>query len=70
MLTELQKRKLTRFFNLFDANGDGVITKQDPEQVARNLAELQGMKPGSPEYETFHRIHAVSERLHPGYGLG
>jgi Ca2+-binding EF-hand superfamily protein len=54
MLTSLQKRKLTRFFKVCDANGDGVITAEDPQQVAQNLAELQGLKPGSPEYEAFY----------------
>ena len=54
MLTNLQKRKLTRFFNVWDANDDGVITTEDPEQVAQNLAELQGLEPGSPEHEGFY----------------
>ncbi len=54
MLTDLQKRKLTRFFDVWDTNGDGVITTEDPAQVARNLAELQGLVPGSPEYERFY----------------
>ena len=54
MLTDLQKRKLTRFFNVWDANGDGIITSEDPEQVAQNLAELQELKPGSPEHERFY----------------
>lgn len=53
MLTNLQKRKLTRFFDVWDANDDGVITTKDPEQVAQNLAELRGLKPGSPEHEGF-----------------
>jgi Ca2+-binding EF-hand superfamily protein len=53
MLTKLQRRKLTRFFNVWDANGDGVLTTDDPAQVAQNLAELRGLKPGSPEYEGF-----------------
>ena len=54
MLTDLQKRKLTKFFKVSDADGDGVITTRDPEQVAKNLAELRGLKPGSPEYEGFY----------------
>lgn len=54
MLTDLQKRKLTRFFKVWDADGDGVITTKDPEQVAQNLAELRGLKPGSPEHEAFY----------------
>ena len=54
MLTDLQKRKVTRFFNVWDADGDGVITTRDPEQVAQNLAELQGLKPGSLKHKVFH----------------
>jgi Ca2+-binding EF-hand superfamily protein len=54
MLTDLQKRKLKRFFNVWDANRDGVITKEDPAQVAQNLARLRGLKPGSPEHEAFY----------------
>jgi Ca2+-binding EF-hand superfamily protein len=54
MLTNLQKRKLTRFFNVWDTNGDGAITAEDPKQVAQNLAKLQGLEPGSPEHERFY----------------
>ena len=54
MLTNLQKRKLTRFFSVWDANGDGTITTEDPKQVAQNLAKLQGLEPSSPEHERFH----------------
>jgi Ca2+-binding EF-hand superfamily protein len=54
MLTKLQKQKLTRFFDIWDANGDGVITREDPKQVAQNLIRLQGLKPDSPGYEGFY----------------
>ena len=54
MLTDLQKRKLTRFFNVWDTDGNGVITTKDPEQVAQNLAELQSLERGSPEHENFY----------------
>jgi Ca2+-binding EF-hand superfamily protein len=54
MLTNLQERKLTRFFSVWDANGDGVITTEDPEQVARNLSKLQGLEPSSPEHKRFY----------------
>jgi Ca2+-binding EF-hand superfamily protein len=54
MLTNLQKRKLTRFFTAWDTDGDGVITTKDPERVAQNLAKLQGLEPGSPEHENFY----------------
>lgn len=54
MLTDLQKRKLTRFFNVWDANGDGVITMEDPAEVAQNLARLRGLDPDSAAYEAFY----------------
>lgn len=54
MLTNLQKRKLSRFFNVWDANSDGAITTEDPKQVAQNLAKLQGLEPSSPEHERFY----------------
>jgi Ca2+-binding EF-hand superfamily protein len=54
MLTNLQKRKLTRFFDVWDTDGDGVITTKDPEQVAQNLAKLQDLEPGSPEHKGFY----------------
>lgn len=53
MLTDLQKKKMTRFFNVWDADGDGVLTTEDPAQVAHNLAELRGLEPGSPAYDAF-----------------
>jgi Ca2+-binding EF-hand superfamily protein len=36
-LTELQQRKLTRRFELFDADGNGFIERADCEEIARNL---------------------------------
>lgn len=54
MLTDLQKRKLARFFSVWDADGDGTITTADPKQVAQNLAGLQGLKPGSPGHRRFY----------------
>ena len=38
MLTELQTRKLTRLFALYDVNGNGVIEREDYELVAHNTA--------------------------------
>ncbi|MBD2359931.1 EF-hand domain-containing protein [Anabaena minutissima FACHB-250] len=49
-LTELQKRKLKKVFDLYDVDGSGVITAADYEQMARSQAEVQGYKPGSLEY--------------------
>lgn len=36
-LTELQQRKLTRRFDLFDDDGNGAIERSDIEEIARNL---------------------------------
>ncbi|HSH04637.1 MAG TPA: EF-hand domain-containing protein [Anaerolineae bacterium] len=53
MLTDLQKRKLTRFFNVFDADHNNVLTTEDPQQVAHNLGQLRGWQSGDEAYATF-----------------
>jgi Ca2+-binding EF-hand superfamily protein len=41
MLTDIQTRKLTKLFHLYDANDDGVLIQQDLIALAARLAELQ-----------------------------
>ena len=54
MLTTLQIRKLTRGFNLFDLDRNGVMDRQDCELVVGATTQVMGYAPGSPEYITYH----------------
>lgn len=37
MLTELQKRKLIKFFSMYDTNYDGALVCQDFENLVKKL---------------------------------
>jgi Ca2+-binding EF-hand superfamily protein len=50
MLSEFMSKKLTKYFHLRDLDQDGFVEQEDWERSARNLAEIRGWKPGSPEY--------------------
>lgn len=50
-LTEWQKRKLIKLFNLYDASQSGFLKLSDFERIGRNLATLKGYKSGSFIYE-------------------
>ena len=54
MLTELQKRKLTRLFNWHDSNGNGYLEVEDYQQMVKNLGEIMGWGPGMPEYDELY----------------
>ncbi|MFG6098344.1 EF-hand domain-containing protein [Leptothoe sp. ISB3NOV94-8A] len=41
MLTDIQTRKLTKLFHLYDANDDGVLVQQDFIALAQRLANLR-----------------------------
>jgi Ca2+-binding EF-hand superfamily protein len=47
-LTELQKRKLTRFFEIYDQNHDGVIERADYILLADNVSKAKGFPLDSP----------------------
>lgn len=51
MLTELQKRKLTKLFTLYDSNHSGYISLADFEQIIKRIAEFRGLKTDSEDYE-------------------
>lgn len=51
MLTELQKEKMTHYFNILDFDNNGVIEKEDFTAIAENLNILWGYQEGSENYE-------------------
>ena len=50
MLTEIQKRKLTKLFSMYDANCDGSLVLKDFEAIAKKLAKLRGWGARYPKY--------------------
>ena len=47
MLTDLQEKKLTRYFQVYDVDDDGQITVLDFERVIENVRILRGASEGS-----------------------
>ena len=54
MLTELQTRKWKRLFDVYDADGNGVVEKRDFETIFQNFAVARNLTPGSDRYEEFY----------------
>lgn len=50
MLTDIQTRKLTKLFRLYDANDDGILEQQDFIVLATRLASLRQGLQASPHY--------------------
>jgi juvenile hormone diol kinase len=50
MLTAFQRRKLTRYFNVLDADGNGYFEIEDLERIARRFAEFHEIPLGSEEH--------------------
>lgn len=55
MLTELQKRKLTRQFELYDIDGDRAITRQDFEKLFLTLMRAKGLLSSSEVGQALHQ---------------
>ena len=51
MLTDLQKRKLTRMFNAYDADHSGYLEFADLEAHFNNLAQMREIAVGSSQYD-------------------
>ncbi|NET41711.1 EF-hand domain-containing protein [Okeania sp. SIO2B3] len=54
MLTELQTKKWIRLFQVYDANGNGVVEKEDFEAIFQNVAKARNLTQGTPEYDRLH----------------
>lgn len=74
MLTPFQRRKLTRYFNIFDADGNGSFEKTDLDLVVSRLAAIRAIPKGTEGYEAieaginliwdFCREFGVSKNAH------
>lgn len=51
MKSEFWKQKMTRFFNLFDEDGNGLVEKADFARPVDAGAKFLGYAPESPEYQ-------------------
>lgn len=49
MLTDLQRRKLTRMFQLLDGDRDGVLVKADYDRTSARVVDALGVAPASAE---------------------
>lgn len=64
MLSELQIKKLTRLFNIFDTDGNGVLEKNDFEKIVANFLNLYNVKPGTLTYKDLSKKYLLRwERL-------
>jgi Ca2+-binding EF-hand superfamily protein len=52
MLTDFQRKKLSRTFQIYDADGDGIVTRADYERAGHNVAIANGFSPGSAESDS------------------
>jgi juvenile hormone diol kinase len=54
MLTELQTKKWTRLFQVYDADGNGTVTQEDFELIFQNLAKFRNLEANTPQYDQLH----------------
>jgi Ca2+-binding EF-hand superfamily protein len=57
MLTDFQRRKLSRMFEMYDVDKNGLVEQTDYEQIAKNLSSIYGLSAGSPERAQLHATH-------------
>lgn len=53
MLTEIQEKKLTHYFDILDFDNNKLIEKEDFANIGENLCVLWGYKPGSAQYSEY-----------------
>ncbi|NEP87349.1 MAG: calcium-binding protein [Okeania sp. SIO2C2] len=54
MLTTLQKRKWTRLFQVYDADQNGTVEKDDFEAIFQNLARARNLTQDMPQYQQLY----------------
>ncbi len=54
MLTELQTRKWTRLFDVYDTDASGIVERRDFEMIFQSLAQIRNLEENSPEYNQLH----------------
>jgi Ca2+-binding EF-hand superfamily protein len=54
MLSDFQKKKQGKVFQVFDLNKNGFLERGDYERAVENLTRACGIKAGSPEYSHVH----------------
>lgn len=75
MLTDLQQKKLTHYFNVLDFDKSGTLEKKDFVSIGENLCVLWGFSSSTPEYQAsiqrttniwtdFHQFIGKSEEEH------
>ncbi len=57
MLTDLQIRKLTRYFEVYDVDDDGRVDRSDFERVLENVRILHGVGETSTAYQELRRAY-------------
>lgn len=56
MLTTLQEKKLSILFRAFDADSNGFVERSDYTSLAKNLAAMRQVAPGSHEFEVLEGL--------------
>jgi len=57
MLSDLQAKKLTRYFQVYDVDDDGSISASDFERIVENVRVLHGEGPNSPRYKALREAY-------------
>lgn len=64
MLTDLQTKKLTRYFRVYDIDDDGRIARADFERIFENVRILRGEEDGSSGHRSLRDLYmGLWERL-------
>jgi pimeloyl-ACP methyl ester carboxylesterase len=60
MMSELQTRKLTHLFRVFDADRNDYLEPEDARRLVHGIARARGLEPGSGQYEALQRRYQES----------